>query len=156
MTFQTPSRHFIHLIYGELMECEAIIMLGSYLRCVLHTARISNVKKKILLLWHNRPLALRGHVTNACFKQWVGILLMPKIDRVHKNYPTLEIWGGNAFKGDILWHFDFSTKQYDLYWPPCWRACSCPPTWRPKLLFACNHAALQRFWKFDVKPIRRD
>ena len=40
----------------------------------------------------NRPLALRGHVTNASFKQWVGILLMPKIDRANKNYYTLEIW----------------------------------------------------------------
>ena len=32
------------------------------------------------------------HVTNASFKQWVGILLMPKIDRAHKNYHTPEIW----------------------------------------------------------------
>ena len=43
----------------------------------------------------NRQLALRGHVTNASFKQWVGILLMPKIDRARKNYHTTawtEIW----------------------------------------------------------------
>ena len=42
----------------------------------------------------DRPLALKGHVTNASFKQWVGvgILLMPKIDRAHKNYLTPEIW----------------------------------------------------------------
>ena len=40
----------------------------------------------------NGPLALRGHVTNASFKQWVGISLMPKIDRAHKNYLTAEIW----------------------------------------------------------------
>ena len=33
----------------------------------------------------NRPLALRGHLTIASFKQWVGILLMPEIDRAHKN-----------------------------------------------------------------------
>ena len=39
----------------------------------------------------NRPLALRGHVTNASFKQWVGVLLMPKIDRARKNYLTPEI-----------------------------------------------------------------
>ena len=39
----------------------------------------------------NRPLALRGHVTNASFKQRVGILPMPKIDRAHKNYLTPEI-----------------------------------------------------------------
>ena len=40
----------------------------------------------------NRPLALRCHVTNASFKQWVGILLLPKIDRARKNYGTPEIW----------------------------------------------------------------
>ena len=40
----------------------------------------------------NRPLALRCHVSNASFEQWVGILLMPKIDRAHKNCRTLEIW----------------------------------------------------------------
>ena len=32
----------------------------------------------------NRPRALRGHVTNASFKQWVGTSQMPKIDRAHK------------------------------------------------------------------------
>ena len=37
----------------------------------------------LTVLLVNRPLALRGHVTNASFKQWVGILLMPKIDRAH-------------------------------------------------------------------------
>ena len=42
--------------------------------------------------YRNRPLVLRGHVTNASFKQWVGILLMPKINRAHKNYLTPEIW----------------------------------------------------------------
>ena len=40
----------------------------------------------------NRLLALRGHVTHGSFKQWVGILLMPKIVSAHKNYLTPEIW----------------------------------------------------------------
>ena len=40
----------------------------------------------------NMPLALRGHMTNASFKQRVGVLLMPKIDRADKNYFTAEIW----------------------------------------------------------------
>ena len=31
-------------------------------------------------------------MTNVSFKRWVGILLMPKIDRAHKNYLTPEIW----------------------------------------------------------------
>ena len=38
--------------------------------------------------WSNRPLALRDHLTNASFKQWIGILMMPKTDRAHKNYLT--------------------------------------------------------------------
>ena len=48
--------------------------------------------KYLLYLQYNRPVALRGHVTNASLKRWVGILLMPKIDRAHKNYLTPEIW----------------------------------------------------------------
>ena len=40
----------------------------------------------------NRPLALRGHVTIASFKQRVGILLMPKIDRAHKNCLAPAVW----------------------------------------------------------------
>ena len=60
-----------------------IIMLSFLSRC-LHMAP-----------YHDqgyRPVALRGHMTNASFKWWVGILLMPKIDRAHKNYLTPEIW----------------------------------------------------------------
>ena len=46
----------------------------------------------------NRPLTLRDHVTNASSKQWFGILLMPKIDRAHKNYLTPEIWDGTHLR----------------------------------------------------------
>ena len=49
-----------------------------------------NIHAHICLV--NRPVALRGHVTNASLKRWVGILLMPKVDRAHKNYLTPEIW----------------------------------------------------------------
>ena len=46
----------------------------------------NKIAKKKCPIWY-RPLALRGHVT----KQWVGILLMPKIDRAHKKiYPKIE------------------------------------------------------------------
>ena len=41
--------------------------------------------------WNNRPLAVRDHLTNASFKQWVGILMMPKIDRADNNYLTSKI-----------------------------------------------------------------
>ena len=49
-------------------------------------SKVHNIRYKY------RPLALRGHVTNASFKQWVGILLMAKIDRTHKTMFTPEIW----------------------------------------------------------------
>ena len=39
----------------------------------------------------NRPLVPRDYVTKVSFKQRVEILLMPKIDRAHKNYLTPEI-----------------------------------------------------------------
>ena len=32
------------------------------------------------------------YATCTSLKQWVGILLMPKTDRAHKNYPTPEMW----------------------------------------------------------------
>ena len=65
---------------------------------------VTSLPKESLSLF-NRPLALRGRMTNASFEQWVGILLMPKIHRAHNNYFTPQIW-----EGDILWHFDFFNK----------------------------------------------
>ena len=44
-----------------------------------------------------RPLALRGHVTNASFKQ-----TLPKIDRARKNFLTPEIREETQCKEDIL------------------------------------------------------
>ena len=81
----------------------------------------------------NRPLALRCHVTNASFKQWVRILLMPKIDRARKNYHTTawtEIWE--------------ETHSREIFMAQSSMICIgrhvggqvCPPTWRPKLLLA--------------------
>ena len=66
---------------------------------------VSTDFKKFLgheVFWSNvlfdRPVALRGHVTNASFKQCVGILLIPKIDRAHKNYLSPEIWEGTHLR----------------------------------------------------------
>ena len=54
---------------------------------------------------NSRPLAVRGHVTNGSFKQWLEMLLMPKIVKAHKNYLKPEIWEGmHVLKGNILWH----------------------------------------------------
>ena len=49
----------------------------------LHTKEIRIIS--VIMTTEQVPLASRGQVTNASFKQWVGILLMPKIDRAHKN-----------------------------------------------------------------------
>ena len=43
MTSQSPGGRSIHLSYREVMESEAIHILGSYLTRALHIARISNV-----------------------------------------------------------------------------------------------------------------
>ena len=55
----------------------------------LNSDNLWKLKKQIQ---SNRPLALRGHMTNASFKHWLGILLMLKIVKAHKNYLTPEIW----------------------------------------------------------------
>ena len=89
----------------------------------------------------NRLLALRGHVTNGSFKQWLGILLMTKIDRVHKNYLTREIWEEThlreIFYGTLIFQQSSMiciaghvgghtfTLQHDTQ-----------ATWQPKQLFA--------------------
>ena len=54
----------------------------------LHTKEIRIIS---VIMTKQVPLASRGHVTNASFKQRGGILLMPKIDGAHKNYLTPEI-----------------------------------------------------------------
>ena len=115
------------------------------------------VKEYFLRKWHyvplrydviydpfpiNRPLTLRGLVTNASFKQWLGILWMTKIDIVRKNYLTHEIWeekhlreifyGTSVFQqssmnciGSHVGGHAFAL-QHDTQ-----------ATWRPKQLFAC-------------------
>ena len=50
-------------------------------------------------------------MTSASFKQRVGMLLMPKIDRAHKNFLTTRNLTGNAFREDISWHFDFQQSS---------------------------------------------
>ena len=68
-----------------------------------------------MLFIYNR-LTLRGHVTNASFKQWVRILLMPKVDRAHKNYLTPEIWEEKhlrkTFYGTLIFQQSSITVSY--------------------------------------------
>ena len=70
----------------------AKIMTRNFKRWSLVVIMGSRNWSTIRVFQQYRPLALRGHVTNASSKQWVGVLLMPKIDRAHKNYLTPEIW----------------------------------------------------------------
>ena len=49
------------------------------------------------------PLALGGHMTNELESCWCQKLT----EWIKNNYLTTPNLRGNAFKGDILWHFDF-------------------------------------------------
>ena len=60
-------------------------------------------------------------MTNAFVKQWVGILLMPKIDRAHKNDLTPKIWEEmclrEIFYCTLIFHITFifiKTMPHDL------------------------------------------
>ena len=91
----------------------------------------------VMILYHiapqNRPLALRGHVANASVKQWVGILLMPKIVRAHKNYLTPEIWeethlreifyGSLIFQGGQNYFLLISCSTFHSYAQMCCKRC---------------------------------
>ena len=82
--------YFVSLFHMRIIFC----ILYSILGCALHN--------------RYRPLAVRGHVTNTSYKQWVGILMVPKIDRAHKCYLTPKIWEethlGRYFMA--LWFFN--------------------------------------------------
>ena len=91
--------------YGRLSWTITLVVkdcVAYQIPCVMNAGPQSYKREEKLIylywlaLWRhfpsNRPLALRGHLTNASFKQWVRILLMPKIDRAHKNYLTPKIW----------------------------------------------------------------
>ena len=103
----------------------------------------------LLWLWSNRPLqfVLRGHVTNLFFKQWVGILLMLKMIEHIKIILHLKLERKCIQYWDILRHVDFSTKQYDLYWPPYGM------TWWPNLdtfsLYLVKCLIRDRLWTYS-------
>ena len=80
----------INSLINKLMNSSNYFINIQFIKCF--SACFDVRDKLISKYWRNRPLALRGHVTNASFQQWVGILLMPKIDRAHKNYLIPEIW----------------------------------------------------------------
>ena len=89
----------------------------------------------------NRPLALRGHETNASLKQWVVILRLPKINRTHKNYLTPEVWEETHLKKMFYGTLIFQQRIMicigrHVGRQKRWRAYSCSPTWWLKLLVA--------------------
>ena len=85
---------FTHSFVGWNMENRYKDGETNYLRLSWHFKREKSVfcKASFCKTGTDRPLALRGLVTNTSLKQLVGILLMPKIDGTHKNYLTPEIW----------------------------------------------------------------
>ena len=91
-TFLLPQlEHFLPPSHDGLPQ-EKIRLNTPLARCV----------ESLIYDKRNRPLALRGHVTKASFKRWVGISLMPKIDRAHKNDLTPEIYGTLIFQQRIM------------------------------------------------------
>ena len=83
------KRRFTGLwVYVMIYQCDFFFDKAKRQRFILQNEALALVELKRK---KNRPVALRGHVTNASFKRLVGILLMPKIDRAHKNYHTPEI-----------------------------------------------------------------
>ena len=84
-----------------------------------------------LVVGGNRPFALRGHVTNTSLRQLVGVLLMPKIDRAHKNYLTPKIWEEKHLR-EIF----YGTLIFQQTSMICIGRHVGGHTWRPKLLFA--------------------
>ena len=60
------------------------------------------------------------HVTNASFKQGIKILLMPKIDKVHKNYLTPEIWGEMYLRDIFCRTSTFQQSSMICLTWPCW------------------------------------
>ena len=101
-------------------------------------------EKSNSLIHGNGPLALRGYLTNAFFKQWVEILLMPKLGRAQIFCYTPNLWG-KAFKGYILWHFDFFKKVIWFVLAAMLDGILLPSKMAANLLFAC---ILLNFWYF--------
>ena len=118
-------------------------MFHDYLRCCC-PPWLLNVNRKYLGNW---PLALRSHVTNALFKQWVWTLLMPKIDGGHKNCLTRENWEETHLRETFYGTLIFQQSSMICFGRHVGGHTSCPLTWRPKLLFACILLNAQMCWK---------
>ena len=95
----------------------------------------------------NWPLTLRSHVTNAFFKQWVWILLMPKIDGGHKNCLTRENWEETHLRETFYGTLIFQQSSMICIGRHVGGHTSCPLTLRSKLLFACILFNAQMCWK---------
>ena len=80
-------------------KCIFFVIFFSAGLCILFYTSLTLLSWSTLFAPLNRPLALRGHVTNTSFKQRVGLLLMLEIDGAHKNYLTPEIWEKTHLRG---------------------------------------------------------
>ena len=118
-------------VHTEIMETMIIDLIGNKPSGLRALSSAEAFLHSGMMPWLIPCQVINHSLQFFLYKQWFGILLMPKID---KNYLTSKFWEETHSRERlILWYFDFSTKYY-LSWPPCWRACCCPPTWQPKLL----------------------
>ena len=92
-------------------------------------------KKITPIMFYHGPLALIGHMTNASFKQWLGILLMTKIDMEHIKIILPQNLRGNTIKE--IFYGTLIFQQSSMICIGRHIGGQEPPTWRPKLLFSC-------------------
>ena len=94
-----PPTHTVVLLFFQICSWETSggsFYGGNNFKTMFKTKQLLNMFKfwckwGIRLVWWLATCTNRSH-NQWSFKQWVGILLMTKIDRVCKNYLTPKIW----------------------------------------------------------------
>ena len=94
-----PPTHTVVLLFFQICSWETSggsFYGGNNFKTMFKTKQLLNIFKfwckwGIRLVWWLATCTNRSH-NQWSFKQWVGILLMTKIDRVCKNYLTPKIW----------------------------------------------------------------
>ena len=94
-----PPTHTVVLLFFQICGWETSggsFYGGNNFKAMFKTKQLLNMFKfwckwGIRLVWWLATCTNRSH-NQWSFKQWVGILLMTKIDRVCKNYLTPKIW----------------------------------------------------------------
>ena len=114
---------------------------GNNFKTMFKTKQLLNMFKfwckwGIRLVWWLATCTNRSH-NQWSFKQWVGILLMTKIDRVCKNYLTPKIWEESHLRETFYGTLIFQQSSMICIGHHVGGHTLALPTWRPKLLSAC-------------------